>query len=330
MTSSMIFPNCRISKTVAPAMSRDFPEGKLRLEREIGGNFEGAQTEVFLTGGNAMSNYAGVISDDLVAIKQKIMKLISQSYVEQYVDIPAMAENRLVLLYVFLCENGLDRERAKVLCTTTGLVQLGLDTHEQVKTSYETSIVAERNRQLTVLAGDYYSSLYYHLLAQHGEIEAVRILAHSIQEVNEAKMNLYLSEKEVASSWDKYFALRKTIDTALYLGFVRHYAQSENDLKFWTALFEETAAVEQMIVEWEQLKWQKQNPIGFSRYMMQKPDSTLGTVMEFVEAKVLELMGICEQLIRGIYPSDKQSALTWVTSRYSHRVNRLKRVVEEM
>ncbi|MGD8189200.1 heptaprenyl diphosphate synthase component 1 [Brevibacillus ginsengisoli] len=277
-----------------------------------------------------MSNYAGVISDDLVAIKQKIMKLISQSYVEQYVDIPAMAENRLVLLYVFLCENGLDREQAKVLCTTTGLVQLGLDTHELVKTGYDSSIVAERNRQLTVLAGDFYSSLYYHLLAEHGEIEAVKILAQSIQEVNEAKMNLYLKEQEVAASWDKYFALRKTIDTALYLGFVKHYAQTKKDLQFWTALIEETSVVEQMIDEWEQLKWQKQDPIGFSRFMMQKPDSTQGTVLEFVEAKVQELMGICEQLIRGFYPSDKLSALTWVTSRYSHRVNRLKRVVEEM
>lgn len=277
-----------------------------------------------------MSNYEKVISDDLFAITQKIKKLISQSYVEQFVDIPAMAESRLVLLYVFLCENGFDRERAKIICTTTGLVQLGLDTHELVKNSYEVSTVAERNRQLTVLAGDYYSSLYYHLLAESGEIEAVKILAHSIQEVNEAKMNLYLFDKETAWSWDKYFDVRKIIDTALYLGFVKHYAQTESDLKFWTALFEETSAVEQMIDEWEQLKWQKQNPIGFSRYMMQKTDSTMSNVMEFVEAKVLELMGICEQLVRSIYPSDKLSALTWVTSRYSHRVNRLKRVVEEM
>ncbi len=277
-----------------------------------------------------MSNYEVVISDDLVEMKERIIKLISQSYVEQYVDIPPMAENRLVLLYVFLCENGVEKERAKVLCTTTGLVQLGLDTHEQVKTSYEPSLVAERNRQLTVLAGDYYSSYYYHLLAEVGEIEAVKILAKSIQEVNEAKMTLYLSEKEYAMSWDKYFALRKTIDTALYLGFVDHFAKTESDLQFWTALFEETSAIEQMIDEWEQLKWQKQDPIGFSRFLMQKPESTLGTVMEFVEAKVLELMGICEQLVRSIYPSDKQSALTWITSRYSHRVNRLKRVVEEM
>lgn len=277
-----------------------------------------------------MSNYDVLLGDDLIEMKERIRTLISQSYVEQYVDVPAMAESRLVLLYVFLCENGVDRKRAKVLCTTTGLVQLALDTHESVKNGYDSTLVSERNRQLTVLAGDYYSSFYYHLLAESGEIEAVRLLANAIQEVNEAKMTLYLTEKEKALSWDKYFSLRKIIDTELYIGFVRHFAKTEDEQQSWTTLFEETSAVEQMIHEWEQLKWQDHLPTGYSRHMMQKSGSTVNTVIDFVEAKVFELMGICEQLVRSLYPSDKQSALTWVTSRYSHRVNRLKRVVEEM
>jgi len=268
--------------------------------------------------------------DDVREIHLRIHQFISHPYVQQYVDIPAKAENRLALLYFFLRESNFTKERAMCLCVTTGLVQLGLDTHEQVKVAYGTSLVDERNRQLTVLAGDYFSSYYYYLLATAGEFEAIAILARAIQEVNEGKMKLYSSELENKLSYESYLSLVKTIDTGLYVAFVKAYALNDSDRVFWTSLLEETSACEQMIGEWEQLKWQQQAPFGLSRLLMQKPGSTIANVIDSIEAKVVELIGVCDQLIRNLYPDKKQQELDWVTSRYSHRVNRLKRVVEEM
>ncbi len=272
----------------------------------------------------------GRFTDDIREIVERIRQLIAQPYVQQYVDIPAMAEDRLALLYFFLCENNVPKEKAKTFCVTTGLVQLGLDTHETVKVSYDNTLAAERNRQLSVLAGDYYSSYYYHLLAEAGEVGVVALLAEAIQKINEAKMKLYISEKENKLSWEMYLALRKTIDTALYTSFVKRFAVDEAEQRFWVSLIEQTSVVERMIGEWEQLKWQQQVPFGISRLLLQKPGSTIANVLDSMEAKAMELIGVCEQLVRSLYPIEKQTPLAWVTSRYSHRVNRLKRVAEEM
>ncbi|MDA5106870.1 heptaprenyl diphosphate synthase component 1 [Brevibacillus thermoruber] len=268
--------------------------------------------------------------DEVRAIIDQIYQSITHSFVEQYVDVPAIAENRLALLYLFLLERGMTKERARTFSMSTGLVQLGLDMHERVKNAYDNSLAAERSRQLTVLAGDYYSSRYYQMLAEAGELEAIQVLSDAIQRVNEAKMTLYMAERDGRLSSDEYLTLRTEIDTGLYVAIVDKYADSEETRRFWTALFEETAAVENMLGEWEQLKWQQQVPFGFSRFLLQKPGATIAQVAAALEAKAMELMSICEQLVRSLHPPETRHVLTWITSRYSHRVNRLKRVIEEM
>ncbi|HZG14935.1 MAG TPA: heptaprenyl diphosphate synthase component 1 [Candidatus Bathyarchaeia archaeon] len=268
--------------------------------------------------------------DDVKEIFARMEKMASVPFVQKYVDSPPFAENRLALLFFFLCEEGLDRERAKTLCVTTGLVQLGLDTHESVRIRYEDTLVEERNRQLSVLAGDYYSAHYYHLLAEAGEVEAIRVLAEAIQSINEAKMKLYLSEKEDRLSSEGYIDLQKHIDTALYTAMVAHFAGSSESRRFWTSLFHETAAVECMIGAWEQLQWEDNAPFGFTRLLLQIPGTTISHVLSIVETKAMELMAVCEQLVRGFHSTEKQKLLEWIALFYGHRWNRLKRVIEEM
>ncbi|MFG0214403.1 heptaprenyl diphosphate synthase component 1 [Brevibacillus porteri] len=269
--------------------------------------------------------------EEIRAIIEQIYKRITHSYVEHYVDVPSMAENRLELLYLFLLEQGMPKEKASVLCTATGLVQLGLDTHELVKNEYDSSQSAERNRQLTVLAGDYYSSRYYHLLASAGEIQAIQVLSAAIQRVNEAKMRLYIAGRDSKIlSDEEYWELRNTIDTGLYVAVVEEYADSVDRRRFWCDLMKETAKVESVIGEWEQLKWQEQVPFGFARFLLQKPGATLAQVLSGVEGKAIELIGLCEQMVRTLHPAETRNMLVSITARYSHRISRLKKVIEEM
>ncbi|MGM0711714.1 heptaprenyl diphosphate synthase component 1 [Brevibacillus parabrevis] len=268
--------------------------------------------------------------EEVRSIIEQIYKRTTHSYVEYYVDVPSMAENRLELLYLFLLEQGMTKERASIFCTATGLVQLGLDMHENVENQYEQSLSAERNRQLTVLAGDYYSSRYYNLLAETGEIEAIQVLSGAIQRVNEAKMKLYIAGRDSRSlSDEEYWELRNAIDTGLYVAIVEKYADSDDRRRLWIDLMKETAKVESVIGEWEQIKWQEQVPFGFARFLLQKPGATLAQVLSGVEMKAMEMIGMCEQMVRSL-PAETRNVLASITARYSHRVNRLKRVIEEM
>lgn len=270
-------------------------------------------------------------AEEVRSIIEQIYKRTTHPYVEYYVDVPSKAENRLELLYLFLREQGMTKERASVFCTATGLVQLGLDMHEHVKNQYEDSLSAERNRQLTVLAGDYYSSRYYQLLAEKGEIEAIQLLSGAVQRVNEAKMKLYVAGRDSRSlSDEEYWELRNTIDTGLYVAFVEKYADSDERRQFWVNLMKETAKVESVIGEWEQIKWQEQVPFGFARFLLQKPGATLAQVLSAVEMKAMEMLSLCEQMVRTLHPVETRNVLASITARYSRRVNRLKRVIEEM
>ncbi len=276
-----------------------------------------------------MSTSTLSLTNDFQDISERIHQLSSIPYIKQYVDYPGLAENRLALLLIYFSEMGFSKERAKNLCVATGLVQLGLDTHELVKNKYDNSLSSSRNRQLSVLLGDFFSSLYFRTLADSNELQAIQILANATERVNEAKMSLYVLEKDNKLTWDNYLTHRKAIDSTLYTNFVAAFSKTPELAAVWKSLFEQTSVVDCMIDEWEQMQWQQQIPFGLSRFLPLK-DSTITQVIAGVEAKAIELLGVCDQLVRNFCSIEIQNAISWITSRYSHRMNRLKRLVEEM
>lgn len=93
------------------------------------------------------------------------------------------------------------------------LMQIALDTHEKVSNTEEGESQAKlRQRQLSILAGDYYSSMYYHMLAQTEDIEFINLMSKGIQEVNEAKVGLYMDKD---ADMDKLVTYLCKIETIL-------------------------------------------------------------------------------------------------------------------
>lgn len=130
-------------------------------------------------------------------------KKLYDTYIHQHLDYPVIDEEKWKLLRFFIEQHKslTDLQREKYMITTM-LVQIALDTHDLVpvkQTAENEKEIIEK--QLQVLSGDYYSGLYYQILAEAGEIEFIRILANAIREINERKVRLYYERSLPLEAW---------------------------------------------------------------------------------------------------------------------------------
>ncbi len=75
--------------------------------------------------------------------------------------------------------------------TATLYVILAHDTHEMIDEDKDGRGVSRKGRELTVLAGDYYSALYYRTMAELGMTQLLAALQRGVQKTNTAKTNIY-------------------------------------------------------------------------------------------------------------------------------------------
>nr|WP_240948539.1 heptaprenyl diphosphate synthase component 1 [Bacillus sp. RO1] len=131
-------------------------------------------------------------------IKEKLHNLITHPYLIKHIEYPAIDEDKLLLLYSILEPIDIPDEKKEQYILSTMLVQIALDTHDMVTNAKagQLEVDDEKSRQLTVLAGDFYSGLYYRLLADVNDISMIKTLAHSIKQINEHKIAYYHKELE--------------------------------------------------------------------------------------------------------------------------------------
>jgi heptaprenyl diphosphate synthase len=140
--------------------------------------------------------------------------------IRENTELPEFPNYRAQLLYAYLHKSSLFAEQSELYALVVSLAQMGLDTHELVSETNEQKEKKEvRARQLRVLAGDYFSSRFYQLLAQAGQVELTRQVAAAICEVNRLKMNLYTKMRQWKVTADEYFQYSVNIKTQLYMAF---------------------------------------------------------------------------------------------------------------
>ena len=67
---------------------------------------------------------------------------------------------------------------------------IALDTHDDVSNTLEDEN-SMKTRQFTILAGDYYSGLYYKVLAKVCNTEMIKKLSEGVKTINEHKVTIY-------------------------------------------------------------------------------------------------------------------------------------------
>lgn len=147
-------------------------------------------------------------------------KYTEYDMIQKHTELPEFPDFRTRLLYAFLNKHDRLQASSELYALVTSLVQLGLDTHELVTvTNDNKEKKAARSRQMKVLAGDYFSSRFYHLLSQAGQIELIRLLSGAICEVNRLKMNLYMMMKQLKVTAEDYIQQSVAIRSQLFLSF---------------------------------------------------------------------------------------------------------------
>ncbi|MCG7406446.1 heptaprenyl diphosphate synthase component 1 [Paenibacillus sp. ACRRX] len=183
-------------------------------------------------------------------IPQLVQRYVEHDMIQAHTELPALANARAAMLFAFLQRNRANTHISELACVVTSLVQLGLDTHDWVEMAADKDDRNMRSRQLKVLAGDYFSSRFYHLLAQAGQVDAIRSLSRAVCEVNRMKMTMVEKMRQWKITAEGYLQDCINLKQCLFHAFdERLLAQ---DISFWETLLYRLSEVE--VMEQEQVR----------------------------------------------------------------------------
>jgi heptaprenyl diphosphate synthase len=142
-------------------------------------------------------------------VRLKIYAEMEHSYLSGYLRSPDLERMQLVLADKIVRAAGLSKQDSELVVSILLLIYHGLAVHDDIeKLSAQPD---EKYRQLGVLAGIYYSSKYYRLLAEAGQVALVGRFALAIQAINEAKSELERNLTDFSMGIDQYMNLQEVI-----------------------------------------------------------------------------------------------------------------------
>jgi heptaprenyl diphosphate synthase len=129
------------------------------------------------------------INEQIQRLKKHTYDLMRHRFVEEYILPPAFNEAKVFVAYSLLSELQLDEAVEAEYFSAILMIQSALDRHENILDEEIKS--HKKRRQLVVLSGDYFSSLYYSLLANCENIHLISALSKAVKSINECKAQLH-------------------------------------------------------------------------------------------------------------------------------------------
>lgn len=166
-------------------------------------------------------------------IKKAILEEIKHTYLAEYLQEPSISQIKLTILVDLLKETDLDERIQLEYIKVIMLIDIALNIHEEVENNESNTVKEETKQQLTVLAGDFYSGLYYYLLANLRNVELIQVLAQAINLINEDKMTFYLNK---TLSERELIELVSQIESRLLTTVANYYKQDKKIKEIENAL----------------------------------------------------------------------------------------------
>lgn len=250
-------------------------------------------------------------------ITELAKKYIDYDMISTHTALPDFPVPRVRLLYTFLLDRdgGKSYRTAETFALAAFLVQLGLDIHDRIDLeSHRKEERSMRSRQLKVLAGDYFSSVFYELLAQAGEIEMISVMSAAICEVNKLKVNLYSKLKGMLLSAEDYLKEHVHLKMPLFLSFSHLLDKSVHNI--WRLLLAELSRCEVILSEINSSGELPQNHQGYAYLKIMETgtfedkETLSGSSVGDREWKsLLAKYGVKEQLIVLLHQSVERTQL---------------------
>jgi heptaprenyl diphosphate synthase len=121
-----------------------------------------------------------------------LYQLTGHHYLLERCGKPRIPELFIKILQLMLTSIHENPMRIFTYGVSTALLRMGLVVHEKVSLEDEKVRDEIQKKQLTILAGDYYSSLFYKTLANSNEIAGMRMLSKTAGEICEASMQHHI------------------------------------------------------------------------------------------------------------------------------------------
>ncbi|MFD0958811.1 heptaprenyl diphosphate synthase component 1 [Paenibacillus chungangensis] len=266
-------------------------------------------------------------------IAEKYMKY---DMIQSFTELPPLSEPRLRILHAALNGQLTTAKHSELFTLVTSLVQVGLDTHDLIDTDGQRRSEREmRSRQLNVLAGDYFSSRFYQLLAQAGQIEMIARISGAVSEVNRLKVTLYTKMRSLKVTAEDYYSQAVRIKSGLFHHFADLLEGSVSRL--WPELLNKLSSCEVALDEMRRTEsWERFRSSWGYWYIIQvgtdeeRYKLTSASMENRYLQGLVEKYGIHSQLLQLLKQSG-QEVKTIVNRMESERlVDEMSRIVDHM
>ncbi len=122
-----------------------------------------------------------------------LQQTTTQNFLQKKLGNPQFPNLFVQILHLMLTTNRIDQAKIFTFSVATAFLRMGLTVHEQVSLHEDLDREETEKQQLTILAGDYYSSLFYKTLSANGEIKGMRFLANVASHIFEKSTNHHLN-----------------------------------------------------------------------------------------------------------------------------------------